>query len=175
MYTHVHIHVYMYIYIYIYIYICMCIYPYVCVHVCVCIYIYIHTRNASAALNGQARSGADGIFRWIAGQRLTEVRSLGRGPVGFWLGFVHPVRNPRFASFRTQPFENLGAAVKLPIKKGFWATQPLEQILVAEFLLCELGVVSQAQTTLAQPRIRIRMRIREGVFIHSSTQVFAGT
>ena len=25
--------------------------------------------------------------------------------------------------------------------KGFWATQPLEQILVAEFLLCELGVL----------------------------------
>ena len=53
---------------------------------------------------------------------------------------LHPVRNPRFVSFRTQPLENLSAAVKLPIKKGFWATQPLEQILVAEFLLCELGV-----------------------------------
>ena len=34
----------------------------------------------------------------------------------------------------------LSAAVKLPIRKGFWATQPLKQILVAEFLLCELGV-----------------------------------
>ena len=54
---------------------------------------------------------------------------------------LHPVRNPRFASFRTQPLENLSAAVKLPIKKGFWATQPLEQILDSEFLLCELGVV----------------------------------
>ena len=32
---------------------------------------------------------------------------------------VHPVRNPRFASFRTQPLENLSAAVKLPIKKRF--------------------------------------------------------
>ena len=30
---------------------------------------------------------------------------------------VHPVRNPRFASFRTQPWENLSAAVKLPINK----------------------------------------------------------
>ena len=30
---------------------------------------------------------------------------------------VHPVRNPRFASSRTQPFENLSAAVKLPINK----------------------------------------------------------
>ena len=54
--------------------------------------------------------------------------------------YTHPVRNPRFASFRTQPLENLSAAVKLPVKKGLWATQPLEQILVAEFLLCELGV-----------------------------------
>ena len=25
-------------------------------------------------------------------------------------------------------------------KKGFWATQPLEQISDSEFLLCELGV-----------------------------------
>ena len=32
---------------------------------------------------------------------------------------VHPVRNPRFASFRTQPFENLSAAVELPIKTRF--------------------------------------------------------
>ena len=32
---------------------------------------------------------------------------------------VHPVRNPRFASFRTQPLENLSAAVKLPINKRF--------------------------------------------------------
>ena len=30
---------------------------------------------------------------------------------------VHPVRNPRFASFRTQPLENLSAAVKLPVNK----------------------------------------------------------
>ena len=29
---------------------------------------------------------------------------------------IHPVRNPRFASFRTQPLENLSAAIKLPIK-----------------------------------------------------------
>ena len=30
---------------------------------------------------------------------------------------LHAVRNPRFASFRTQPLENLSAAVKLPINK----------------------------------------------------------
>ena len=28
----------------------------------------------------------------------------------------------------------------LPSNKGAWATQPLEQILVAEFLVCESGV-----------------------------------
>ena len=32
---------------------------------------------------------------------------------------VHPVRNPRLAPFRTQPLENLSAAVKLPIKRRF--------------------------------------------------------
>ena len=32
---------------------------------------------------------------------------------------LHPVRNPRFASFRTQPLDNLSAVVKLPIKQRF--------------------------------------------------------
>ena len=62
---------------------------------------------------------------------------------------LHPVRNPRFGSFRTQPLENLSAAVKLPIKTSFWATQPLEQILVREILLCELGVI----VTCAGPQV----------------------
>ena len=35
-----------------------------------------------------------------------------------WHG-IHPVRNPRFASFRTQPLDNLSAAVKIPIEKRF--------------------------------------------------------
>ena len=62
------------------------------------------------------------------------------------LCILHPVRDPRFASFRTQPLENLSAAVKLPSKNDFWATQPLEQILDSEFLLCELGVPLAALT-----------------------------
>ena len=37
---------------------------------------------------------------------------------------IHPVRILRFASSRTQPLESLSVAVKLPIKKRFWATQP---------------------------------------------------
>ena len=32
---------------------------------------------------------------------------------------IHPIRNPRFVSFRTQPLENLSATVKLPIGKRF--------------------------------------------------------
>ena len=32
---------------------------------------------------------------------------------------LHPVRNPRFGSFRIQTLENLSAAVKLPIKNKF--------------------------------------------------------
>ena len=80
---------------------------------------------------------------------------------------VHPVRNPRFGSFRTQPLENLSAAVKLPIKKGFWATQPLEQILDSEFLLCELGVglklgvPENTKKTLWRPRPNRKRRSKK--------------
>ena len=50
---------------------------------------------------------------------------------------VHPIRVLRFSSFWTQPLDNL---TPIPIKKGFWATQPLGKILVREILLCEPGV-----------------------------------
>ena len=79
---------------------------------------------------------------------LTTIVTISLGRLRFGSGsscepapfHVHPVRNPRFGSFRTQPLENLSAAVKLPIKNGFWATQPLDKTLVAEILVCELGV-----------------------------------
>ena len=60
---------------------------------------------------------------------------------------LHPVRNPRFVSFRTQRLESLSAAVKLPMNNEFWATRPLEQILDSEFLLCEPGVSDRPRTT----------------------------
>ena len=53
---------------------------------------------------------------------------------------LHPIPITRFRSFRTQPLESLSAAVKLPITKGFWATQPLDKILWGKISRWELGV-----------------------------------
>ena len=57
---------------------------------------------------------------------------------------VHPVCILRFRSFRTQPLEIISADSDFVCynlsKIGAWATQPLDKILVAEILLCELGV-----------------------------------
>ena len=60
---------------------------------------------------------------------------------------LHPTPITRFRSFRTQPFDNLSAAVTLPIKQpleklvlGFWATQPSEKVLWGQILWWELGV-----------------------------------
>ena len=50
---------------------------------------------------------------------------------------VHPIRILRFSFLRTQPLESLSAdSVRMSLK-----SQPLQQILVAEVLVCELGVV----------------------------------
>ena len=48
--------------------------------------------------------------------------------------YVHPVRNPSFASFRTQPLENLSAAVKLPIKNTCLGSPTLGEHLVTWIL-----------------------------------------
>ena len=42
--------------------------------------------------------------------------------------------------FGPNPWKILAPPSNYLSKNDFWATQPLEQILVAEFLLCELGV-----------------------------------
>ena len=72
-------------------------------------------------------------------------------------GSVHAIRILRFMSFRTQPLANL---TPLPIKP----TQPLEQILVAEFLVCELGVVVIVRGTKGVPRkwvgASVNLRVR---------------
>ena len=52
---------------------------------------------------------------------------------------MHPIRILRFWYFRTQPSERYYATTYK--NKGLWATQPLDKILVAEILVCELGVV----------------------------------
>ena len=52
---------------------------------------------------------------------------------------IHPVRNPRFVSFRTQPLENLSAAVKLPIKKRFLGNPTLGTNLGQRILAMRTG------------------------------------
>ena len=52
---------------------------------------------------------------------------------------VHPVRNPRFASFRTRSLENLGAAVKLPIKQRFLGNPTLGTNLGSRILAMRTG------------------------------------
>ena len=67
----------------------------------------------------QSLRGNYGEVRRFCDDPVYEIQNLDRN-------IVHPILITRFRSFRTQPLENLSAAVKLPIKKGFWATQPLE-------------------------------------------------
>ena len=52
---------------------------------------------------------------------------------------LHPVRDPRFASFWTQPLENLSAAVKLPIKKRFLGNPTLGTNLGQRILAMRTG------------------------------------
>ena len=55
---------------------------------------------------------------------------------------VHPVRNPRFASFRTQPLENLSAAVKLPIKTRFLGNPTLGTNRGSRILAMRTGCIT---------------------------------
>ena len=61
--------------------------------------------------------------------------------------------------FGPNPWKILAPPSNYLSTKGFWATQPLEQILVAEILLCELGVATASDI------------LREG----TSTPNFLGT
>ena len=119
--THTHIHVHMHWNI-IYIYICICICMYVCMYVCIYIYIYIYNSQPL-----QRVLGIPPTAKPCHRRNPSEIR-------------LHPIPITRFRSFRTQPLESLSAAVKLPIKQGFWATQPSATSLVREILWWELGV-----------------------------------
>ena len=65
------------------------------------------------------------------------------------MNLVHPVCCLRFVSDWTQPLDILSADSEFMCyylsTKGAWATQPLEQILDSEFLLCELGAEQVAR------------------------------
>ena len=54
---------------------------------------------------------------------------------------THPVRNLRFASFRTQPLESLSAAVKLPMKKRFLGNPTLGTNLGHPILAMRTGCI----------------------------------
>ena len=123
-YIYIHICIYMYvciyIYIYMYVHVCMyvcihtytCIYIYICMYVCmyVCMHIYIYIYICKFVCD----------LMYFKRKRLSSRASclICRGPIAQRV-FLHPVRNPKFVSFRTQPLENLSAAVKLPIKQRF--------------------------------------------------------
>ena len=58
---------------------------------------------------------------WKQTSETANAVDLGRSP-------LHPIPITRFRSFRTQPLENVSAAVKLPInKKGFWHPNPSDK------------------------------------------------
>ena len=74
-----------------------------------------------------------------------------------WNLAVHPVRNPRFASFRTQPLENLRAAVKLPIKQRFLGNPTLgtnlgQRILAMRTVCSSHGPVAVCSSSLFSRR-----------------------
>ena len=102
----------MYIYIYIYVYIYIYIYIYIYMYMCISLSLeLISPRTLTTRAPTDSPKGI---------QRLARCR-------GSCDAVVHPIPITRFRFFRTQPLENLSAAVKLPIKKGFRATQPLEK------------------------------------------------
>ena len=92
----------MYMCVYIY------IYTYICVYTYIYIYIYTHTNYIY-------------IYIYVAVEKgLVAARGhVEREVLLSYYTILHPIRNPSFASFRTQPLENLSATVKLPIKKRF--------------------------------------------------------
>ena len=69
---------------------------------------------------------------------------------------LHPVRNPRFAYFRTQPLENLSAAVKLPIRKRSLGNPTLGTHLGQRILAMRAGCTKPPRgQTLRPPRPKV--------------------
>ena len=102
---------------------------YVCMYVCIYIYIYIHTSHSLYIYIYIYMHERDSTLCGESALR-TSVLSSTR---------LHPVRNPRFASFRTQPLENLSAAVKLPIKYIFLGNPTLGTNLGQRILAMRTG------------------------------------
>ena len=91
MYVYIYIYIYIYIYTYIYIYIYIHTYTYIYIH----IYIYIYT----CIVLVQTPPSSPCMLHMLHSVPL------------------HPVRNPRFGSFRTQPLETLSAdSVRISLK-----------------------------------------------------------
>ena len=77
-----------------------------------------------------------------AGWRAAGIGRAGGDPLP-----LRPVRDPRFASFRTQPLENLSAAVKPPIKKRFLGNPTLGTNLGSRILAMRTGCTANLRTT----------------------------
>ena len=117
------------------------------------IYIYIYIYNRSGGVQevpqvnlladtdgpydvGASSGGADG--RCGDTSVFDPLRSSIRSARFACRSWLHPVCNPRFGSFRTQPLEILCAdSVRISLKPN----PTLGTILDSEFLLCEVGVV----------------------------------
>ena len=106
----------------------MCVYIYIYIY----IYTYIHT---------------DIYIRYIYIYSLTAALRFFKGRVrrttescdGNWVYTQFAIQDSRL--FGPNPWKILAPPSNYQSNKGFSATQPSEQILDSEFLLCELGVV----------------------------------
>ena len=70
---------------------------------------------------------------------------------------LHPVRNPRFVSFRTQPLENLSAAVKLPINRRFLGNPTLGTNLGSRILAMRTGCTCSVPPVVAAGAQSLRL------------------
>ena len=79
------------------------------------------------------------IYDGISGNKITRARGHFRAYTQF------AIQDSRL--FGPNPWKILAPPSNYLSKKSFWATQPLEQILDSEFLLCEPGVPEQSPHT----------------------------
>ena len=79
------------------------------------------------------------LFRFLFPFCRSSRRGVSRIMFSVSRATLHPVHNPRFASFRTQPLEHLSAAVKLPINKRFLGNPTLGTNLGQRILAMRTG------------------------------------
>ena len=165
--VYIYIYIYTYTCICVYIHIHMCVYIHIhrCVYIYIYIYIYIYTgTNVSKRSRLQHTTvyydritklygiivhcitSCHIMLQYIIvcyNQLSTNSTNDNHNQTYAYI-YIYTVCCLRFVSDGTQPLDILSADSEFVCyylsKKGAWATQPLEQILDGELLLCELGV-----------------------------------